>query len=147
MQWHVIGENVGKNCTLCFIPRHYISFAVLNNKGYLESRNTKLVNYMCYNEFKCKVSEQQRRLLKCPPFAHSPLSHEVKDILRTFTRHSSEPRSILLKRSARAILVCVPQTPRCAKWKRRRFPISVHAILLATTTATQISCRARYQSE
>jgi hypothetical protein len=56
-----------------FIPRHCISFSVLLNTSYLESRNIKLINNMCYTEFKCKVTEHKRDFPKCPPFTHSPL--------------------------------------------------------------------------
>jgi hypothetical protein len=41
-----------------FIPRHYILFSVLIHTSYLESRNVRLVNNMCYTQFKSKVSEQ-----------------------------------------------------------------------------------------
>ena len=53
---------------------------------------------------------------------------------------------ILWKRTARRDMFCGPQTPPCTKGKRWTFTISVHAILL-DTTATQISCQARHQSE
>ena len=48
-----------QQCTYSFFtPTYCISFAVLINTGYLESRNIKLVNKMCYIEFKYQVSEQ-----------------------------------------------------------------------------------------
>ena len=48
-----------KQCAfLFFIPRQYISFSVPIHASYLESRNIRLVNSMCYTQFKCKVSEQ-----------------------------------------------------------------------------------------
>jgi hypothetical protein len=51
------GECQSKQC-IFFIPRHFISFSVLITTDNFESRNNKLVNNMCYTEFRCKVFEQ-----------------------------------------------------------------------------------------